>query len=150
MRLLVFILLNHSCIWQMEQKNGWFLWVCFIDFIFLLFWNYNIFNYLISSFPFISLQILPYASNCSLSNIWPLFWLIVVTSIYVYAYIFWNITSLVCMRLIGYLFSELTIYYWVIKWCAFPWANYLSSSEHCFIVCTSLCRGEPLWDFPDP
>lgn len=122
----------------------------FLALFFYYFWNYNIFNYLISSFPFISLQILPYASNCSLLNRWPLFWLIVVISIYVYTYLFWNITSLVYMRLIGYLFSELTIYYWVINWCAFHWANYLSYSEQCFIVRTSLCRGELLWDFPDP
>lgn len=102
-------------------------------------------------------QTLMYSSLLSL-KFTVCFSIIVATCIYVfvciyidmYLYIYTNIfpieTCSVCIKLFACVFSELTICYCIVSWCALPRGRlFFSHSQHSLIVCNILCRVEMLY-----
>lgn len=76
------------------------------------FLHYNIVKSLL---PFLSsCQTLTSMPPCSLPNTW----LFLIS--YCYKYLFLNITCSVCIILLVYMSSEMTIWYWITDWCDLP------------------------------
>lgn len=108
------------CCWELNSGLQWKHLVLLISELFLqpISFIFEIIIYIISPTLFF-LQIFPHTTSCSLSKLWPLFFISryyihICTYIYILKYI--NKTFSVCM-LHGHMLSGLTVWYWTASWC---------------------------------
>ena len=104
-------------------KKNWTLmrWVCLFSFLFknVSLWDCNLITFLPS---LSSLHLFHSLLSTFPSNSWPLFSLMVIACMYVFAYtyIFLNITYWSHIMLLVRMISGLTVWHWATNWCALP------------------------------